>query len=57
MVGIDMAQFAAVDTRSRGGALTAEEQNFARQVREAGGFAGVAQRVGGGVAIGEIGEE
>ena len=58
MVGMDIAQFAVVETRSRGErVLSPEEMNFARQVREAGGFAGVAQRVGGGVAIGEIGEE
>jgi hypothetical protein len=58
MVGMEIAQFATVETRSRGARrLTPEERNFAHQVREAGGFAGVAQRVGGSVAIGEIGEE
>jgi hypothetical protein len=58
MVGMSIAQFAAVETRSQGGvALTPEEINFARQVREAGGFAGVAQLVGGKVVVGEIGEE
>jgi hypothetical protein len=54
MVGMNLAQFAAVKESGR---LTADEVNFARQVREAGGFAGVAQRIGGRVAIGEIGEE
>lgn len=58
MVGVTFAQFAAVETRSRGKRrLSPEERNFARQVREGGGFAGVAQIVNGRACIGEIGEE
>lgn len=58
MVGKSFAQFVAVQQWRPGQpALSPEQVGFARQVRDAGGVAGIAQRMGDCVSIEEIGEE
>jgi hypothetical protein len=61
MVGMTIAQYVEVDAKTpQYKRMSPGQRNRARVIREAGGFAGIAQRVEGApgrVAIGEIGEE
>ena len=56
MVGRTVAQFATVDAKTAGySRMSLDQKMWSRNVREAGGFAGVAVRREGGVEIEEIG--
>lgn len=45
MVGKTVPVFTAVEVKAEGGRTSAEQQNFIRVVRAAGGFAGIAHNV------------
>ena len=63
MVGMTVAQFVTIDAKTQGyKRMSPEQKNYARVVRQAGGFAGIAIEVTDGagervVSIAEIGEE